>query len=167
MDIAEVIDNITEKVGFSKKQEFSELLVKCIVVIPDFGDFPDEDYETVSFSMENLFKGFSSFINDYGKDKKYETGIEALTLISEALDIEISKEEAFIYFHIRDHGKFKINEKKLHAELKSIWGQYKHYKLEDGEFSGALKSLMVNKFINYRKGSLQVKARIINRYSKD
>ena len=160
----DVIDSIGEEISFKKKDLFLELLSKCIRVDKSSTKESSSVYDNVLFDVNKLFKGFSPFINEHGKDKKYESGVEALSVICDKLGVEIEKSECFILFHIRDLGKFRMKESKLHDELKSLWGQYKHYKLEDRDFSYALKSLMRNRFINYRRGSLHLNPTVLIRY---
>ena len=163
----EIIDNIIEKISFTKKDSFSMLLNQCIHTYTRKEEEEREqrrNYRSVIFKMDYFFKNFSPFINELGKDKKYEAGIEALSIISEELGIEIDKSECFILFHLRNQGKFKIKESKLLMELKKIWGQYKHYALDDQEFSAALRNLRNERAIDYRKGNLQISPTIILRY---
>ncbi|MBT7611311.1 MAG: hypothetical protein HN576_16240 [Bacteriovoracaceae bacterium] len=158
----EIVENILEKIEYENKDKFSALLYKTIEEVRA-GDDPYPLYKEILIRLDLLFAGFSPWINTYGKDKRYESGVEVLCLICEELGIEIEKSEAFILFHLRDKGKFKMKEKKLLDELKPIWGQYKHYKLEGPDFSYALKSLMRNKLINYRKGNLQLNQTVLVR----
>lgn len=150
----ERIQNIMEKISFSKKQLFQEHITSCIYILKE----PDANprYEIVMFQLEQFFKGFPTFINERGKDKKYEAGVEALSVICNELDINIDESECFVLFHIRNLGKFKIRESKLYEDLLREWPNYKHYKIEEEQFVYSLKNLMKNKLINYRKRNLQL-----------
>ncbi|MCO4795167.1 MAG: hypothetical protein KC493_15730 [Bacteriovoracaceae bacterium] len=160
----ETINAIVEKIRFEKKQKFSELITKAIYICKDTEKGPRAAHDNVVFKIDTLFAGFPDFINEFGKDKKYEAGVEALSVICEELGVDIDKEECFILFHLRDLGKFRLKESKLHAELKILWRQYKNYELNDQDFSRSLKSLMRMKFINYRKGNLQINKTVLIRY---
>lgn len=163
----EVIDPIVEKISFHKKQLFAEFLGKCIQQYYREEEAEKEslrEYKSVLFKLDYFFKNFAPFINECGKDKKYESGVEALYLICEELGVEIDKSECFIVFHLKDLGKFKIKESKLYDELKSVWGQYKHYRLEPSDFSAALRNLRNERVIDYRKGNLTVNPTLILRY---
>jgi hypothetical protein len=159
----EVVENILEKLDYENKDKLSALLYKVIEEVRFDEEEPYPIYKEVLIRLDILFDGFSPWINNYGKDKKYESGVEILGLICEELGIEVEKSECFILFHLRDLGKFKMRESKLINDLRPIWGQYKHYKLEDGEFSYALKCLMRNKLIHYRKGNLQLNQTVLVR----
>lgn len=161
----ETIDSIVEKTNFSKKQLYSEFLRKCIHESNDSTRSTYAVHENVAFKLDAFFKGFSSFINEFGKDKKYEAGVEALSKICEELGIDMDKEECFILFHLRDLGKFRMKESKLLEELQTLWkSQYKEYAMIDQDFSHALKSLMRKKFIDYRRGNLHLNPTVIIRY---
>ena len=160
----ETIDAILEKIEFEKKDLFKILIQKCIHESSDSTISSYATHPNVIFKTEVFFKGFPTFINEFGKDKKYVAGVHALMVILEELGIEIEKEECFILFHIRNAGKFKIKETKLLEELKSEWARHKEYKLENQDFSYALKNLMRIKLIDYRKGNLQLKPNILIRY---
>ena len=85
-------------------------------------------------------------------------------IVAEQLGVELDKEECFILFHIRDIGKFRLKEAKLKSEMTILWREYKEYALCDQDFSYALKSLMKKKFIEYRRGSIQLNPNVIYRY---
>jgi hypothetical protein len=163
----EVIDNITEKIRFQKKEAFSQFLNKCIHIYkPVKYDEREElrDYKSVVFKLNTFFKNFSPFQSEFGTDKKYEAGVEALYVISDELGIEIDKSECFILFHLRDQGKFKIKEEKLFKELKSLWPHYKEYELADQDFSRALRNLRDERMIDYRKRTLVPCPTVLIRY---
>ncbi|MDB9787029.1 hypothetical protein OAB57_02900, partial [Bacteriovoracaceae bacterium] len=96
------------------------------------------------------------FVNDLGKDRKYEMGVNLLEVILSELELKNDRTECFILFHLRDLGKFRIKEAKLHQELMSLWGQYKDYKLNNADFSHSLKNLMRTKVVIYRRGSISL-----------
>lgn len=163
----EDIESILENIPFEQKELFLTLLQKSIHIYRD----PSEDLElenpNIIFKLDVFFKGFSPFNNELGKNRKYDAGVTALMLICEQLGVEITKEECFILFHIKDLGKFRLREDKLRGELEELWkGPYKDYKLEGHDFSYALKDLMRSKFINYRKGNLHLNPSVHLRYRK-
>lgn len=163
----EVIDNITEKIGFHKKQAFSQFLKQCIHTYKSKEEDEREqlrEYKSVVFKLNIFFNKFSPFIYEFGKDKKYEAGVEALYVVCNELGIEIDKSECFILFHLRDQGKFKIKEAKLLDELKKLWPHYKHYALDDQNFSRALRNLRNERTIDYRKRVLVPVPTVLIRY---
>lgn len=160
----EIVENIREKISFEKKEAFSKHLNRCIEYVKGTEEGHASNFTSVIFKMDQFFKGFSPFISECGKDKKYEAGVEALSLIFEELGVEMEKSECFILFHLRGLGKFKIKESKLYEELRSLYGEYKSYALEQKELSYALRGLMKGKFINYRKGNIQINPQALIRY---
>jgi len=161
----ETIDRIVEKLNFKNSDKFGILLSKCIKVSDDSTKSTYAVHDNVIFKMDVLFKGFSPWNNEFGKENKYESGVAALSTIFEELGVEIEKSECFILFHIRDLGKFRMREDKLKAELIPLWkSTYKHYALEGNDFSYAIKNLMRLKLIDYRRGNLHLKPFVLLRY---
>ena len=163
----EEIENIVEKISFTKKSSFSDFLAKCIkpYVNPDESDRESQrTFRSIIFNLDFFLKNFAPFINEHGKDKKYEAGVEALYLISEEIKLDLDESDCFILFHLRDLGKFRIKQSKLYEELQKAWSQYKHYRLDEQDFSKALRAMRKSKVIEYRKGNLQLASTIIIRY---
>lgn len=161
----ESIDRIVEKLNFKNSDKFGILLSKSIKVSGDSTKSTYAVHDNILLKLDVLFKGFSPWNNEFGKEKKYESGVEALSAIFEELGVEVDKSECFILFHIRELGKFRMREDKLKAELIPLWkSAYKHYALEDGDFSYAIKNLMRLKLIDYRRGNLHLKPSVILRY---
>lgn len=160
----ETIDNIYNSVGFDKKESFRVFLQKCINVSLDPHKSTYAVHDNMTFRIDEFFKGFTTFINAYGKDKKYKAGVDALSNICKELGIELEDSELFIFFHLRNLGKFRMKESTLKDELKPLWKQYPEYQMDDSDFSYALKNLMRNKFINYRRGNMYLNSSLIIRY---
>lgn len=160
----ETINGIIERVGFKESVKFGVLLKKCIRPSTDTEKSTYATEENIIFHMDKFFKGFPPYLIEFGRAKKYESGVVALNVISDELGLELDKEECFILFHIRDIGKFRVKEIKLKQELTILWREYKEYALCDQDFSYALKSLMKKKFIEYRRGSIQLNPNVVFRY---
>ena len=116
------------------------------------------------FKLDSFFKGFAPFKNEFGREKVYESGVEALSCIFDELGVNLSKQECFLLFHLRDAGKFRVKESTLLEEVKDLWKKYPQYELSPGDFSYGLKELMRTKIINYRRGNLYLNKAIIIRY---
>ncbi len=160
----ETYENIIEKIEFKKKQNFEVLLRKSIHVSNDSSTSTYAEHPNIVFKLDTFFKGFPSFINEFGKDKKYLAGVHALSTILDELGVEIDPSECFLLFHIRDLGKFRKSEKDLIKELKNVYPRYLDYKLEGNDLSYALKALMKLKLIDYRRGNLHLRPSVIIRY---
>jgi len=162
----ETFANILEKISFEKKDLFEKLLLKSIHTCKDSSKSTYAIHDNVIFKLDAFFKGFLDFQNAYGRDKRYIAGVEALMVIGEELGIDMDRDECFILYHIRDLGKFRMRESKLHDELKILWKQppYRDFALVDQDFSYALKSLMKKSFIEYRRGNLHLNPSVLIRY---
>jgi hypothetical protein len=160
----ELIDSIVEKVGFTREDQFKTYLLKCIHVSKDTVKSTYAVHDNMALKLDRFFAGFSPWNNECGKGNIMEAGVKVLCAICDALDIEVTPEECFILFHLREQGKFRKKESDLHKELKILWRQHKQFAMEDGDFSYALKNLMRKKFINYRRGNLHINNTVIINY---
>jgi hypothetical protein len=159
--------NIEEKIEFSKKDAFMDLVRRCIHESNEqHGKTVYSEHANVVFKVSDFFKSFPTFINEFGKDKKYRAGVHALSVIGEELGLDLDDSEYLILFHLRELGKFRKKESDLLKELKQVWPYYKDLKIEDEDFTHSLKNLMRAKFINYRKGNLTINSNIIIRYKR-
>lgn len=161
--LEDVYSDIFEKVDFTAMDKFEALIGKTISrAIIKSEDNPN--VVSVSFKCAELFQGITQFANSKGKDQTLILGTETILKVTDALQFELDESEAFILYHIRNLGKFRKREAELLAELKNLWKQFPQFALEDREYSRALKSLMRDKFIQYRKGNIHLNPSFIIRY---
>lgn len=168
--IEEVIYNINEKIDFKKKDEFLQLLQKCIHYFNRAEDADRESarkYRSIVFKLDVFFKEFTPFQTELGKDKIYTAGVKALFAICEELLIELDEKDLFLLFHLRDLGKFRIREDKLLKEVQSLWTlpQYKQFTIDNKQdFAASMRALRDSDAINYRRGNMTLNQTIIVRY---
>ncbi|WP_127716827.1 hypothetical protein [Halobacteriovorax sp. HLS] len=163
----EIIEEIVEKIDIARKDKLTRLLNDCIKVSKDTQTSTYADHDNVLFKLDLFFPGFEKISNDITKDKRLPIGVQALYTIFWALGLEIDQEEAFILYHLRNQGKFRLKEEKLKKDLKGMWGQHKEFALEDQDFSHALKSMMRMGIIDYRKGNLSLKKGVLITYRRE
>lgn len=160
----ETFDKIIERVNFVNKDKLPRFLDQCIRESTDTSKSTYAIHENVLFMLDAFYIGLQKVMNDVPKSDRLRLGVETLMIIFEELGHEIEKEDAFILYHLRDQGKFRLKESKLRDQLKNAWGEHKEYRLEDQDLSKALKEMMRMGIIDYRKGSLTVKPNVIIRY---
>ncbi len=160
----EILDTIIEKLPFEKKEKINQLLSRCIKESLDSGKRTTAAYENVVVKVGPLFEAISKFLNDVPTVNKLPFGIESIDIIFNELGLEIDKEDAFLIYHLRDLGKFKIRDSKLKQELDILWKEHTEYILDDQEFSRTMKVLMRMGILDYRKGNLTLKNEIMIRY---
>ena len=163
-DINDIINNIAVKANFKNKDAFKGFLSKCIHFSNDSARSTYTVFENMVFKIDAFFKGFAPFKNEFGKDRFYEAGVEAFSCIFDELGIDLSKEECFLLYHLRDAGKFRIKESEFLEEIKKLWRKYPAYELAPQDFSYGLKELMRTKLIDYRRGNLHLRNSVIIRY---
>jgi len=160
----EIIKEILERVNFEDKIKVQTFLLRCIQVSSDTFKSTYAIHDNILFKLDTFFKDVHNLVNHVPKNKKLPLGIDTLKIVLEELSLDVDKEEVFILYHLRDLGNFKIRDSKLQTELKSLWGEYKEYAIEDKYFQRSLKHLMRIGLIEYRKGSLRLKKSLVIRY---
>lgn len=156
----ETIQDIVEKVSFENKDKFSKFLYTCLKISKDNANTSSTIFYHVQLKVNLFFEGLAKLTNSLPKEKKLLLGVETLKIVFETLGFEMDKEEAFIMFHLRDLGKFKVKDTKLREQLEPLWKQYQDYKLNDQDFSHSIKALRRMGLIEYRKGSLNLRQSI-------
>ena len=81
--------------------------------------------------------------------------------IFDEFDINVSPEEAFIIFNLKDLGKFRTKDKKLLNDLKGFWGTHKEYALEDSDFNETLRELKNVGLIDFRRGAITLPENLV------
>ena len=111
-----------------------------------------------------FLKEFPKTLNGIKHSELYAKGADLLCLILNTLNVEITKEECFIFFHIREIGKFRTKEDIVFKELKSHWGMHKDYKLEEDDFLEAVRELKNHGLIGHRRGTITLNEATVFRY---
>jgi hypothetical protein len=154
---------IIESVDFTAMDKFTELIQKSVTPAFIAGE-DNPNMESISLKLGILLEGLSFFANSKGKELSMKVGADTLLSIVQALQFEMDPEEAFLLFSLRNLGKFRKKESDLHKELKAHWKKFPEYEMGDQDFSHSLKSLMRDKFIQYRKGSIHLNPSFVIRY---
>ncbi|MBK24661.1 MAG: hypothetical protein CME70_11755 [Halobacteriovorax sp.] len=160
----ETIEAILERVELNKKDNLAKWLGRAISVSDDSTTRTTQTYQNILFKTDVFFEGLNQALNETVKEEKLLTGVGLVEIVLDELGFEIEKEDAFIVYHLRDLGKFKITDKKLKEQLKGLWGQHKDYALDDQEFARTLKHLMRMGLLDFRKGNMTMKKSVIIRY---
>lgn len=165
--LEEIYKTILEKVDVTAKDKFENLLRKSITppYIPDHD--PKPGVEVISFKLGPFLEGLDKFSRSHDKDQAMIHGTQNLQAVLEGLQFEFDESECFILFQLRKLGRFRKREKDLLTELKKLWKTFPDLELTDVEFSHALKDLMREKLISYRKGVIQLSSSFVIRYRKD
>lgn len=165
--LEEIYKTILDKVDVTAMDKFEGLLRKSITpaFIPDHD--PKPGVEIISFKLGQVLEALDKFSKFNDKDQAMIHGTQNLMAILEGLQFEFDESECFLLYQLRKLGRFRKREKDLSAELKKLWKTFPQFELSDGEFSRALKDLMREKLISYRKGVIQISTSFVIRYRKD
>lgn len=165
--LEEIYKTILEKLDVTALDKFESLLRKSITsaYIPDHD--PKPGVEIISFKLAPLLEELDKFSRSHNKDQAMIHGTQNLQVVLEGLQFEFDESECFILYQLRKLGRFRKREKDLLAELKKLWKIFPHLELSDVEFSHALKALMREKLISYRKRVIQLNSSFVISYRKD
>lgn len=155
---------ITERVPFEDKEKFTSFINRCIKVSTETSKSTYAIYDNVVFKVDLFYEGLKKILNQFPTEKRAALGIQTITIIFEELYLEVEKEDVFLYYQLKDLGKFKIKDHKLKEDLKILWKTHKEFELNDQEFAYSIKELMRKGIIDYRKGSINLKKSILVRY---
>lgn len=160
----EIVESILDKVEYPQRDKLESYLLKCMHISKDTPQSTYATQENVLFKTSVFLKGFKPFENSLGKGHSYSAASKLLQVTLGELAVEIEPEEAFILYHLRDLGKFRLREDKLFAELEPLWIHYHQFKIEKEDFTYVLKQLMRAKLIEYRRGNLWLCPSLLIRY---
>lgn len=157
----ELLQRIVDRSSIEKKEKFAEYLTKCLKITTDNGNSSHGVHHMVEFKTNLFFESLAKVSNAIPNDKKLLLGVETLKIVLEELGFAVEPEDAFILFHLRALGKFKIKDVKLREQLQGIWPQYKEFTLDEQSFAHAIKTIRRMGLIEYRKGSLTLNQNIV------
>ncbi|MGB0453422.1 MAG: hypothetical protein ACPGJV_06880 [Bacteriovoracaceae bacterium] len=160
----ETIARILENSTFTNTELLNQLLRKCIHISNDSTVSTYAIHDNLVFKIDTFFKNLGSLANQYGKNRNYQAVSELLENILTELGLETDKKECFLFYHLRDLGKFRKREEDMHQELKVLWKSYPEFEMDDLDFSYSLKNLMRSRLIGYRRGKITLNPSVIIRY---
>jgi len=160
----ERIDSILERMDFEDKEKALSFLLKCIHPSTDTPKSTYATEENILFKIDTFFIELKKLTNQIPKNNRFILEVDTLNIVLEELGIEIDKEEAFIFYHMKDLGKFRIKDSKLKEQLKQPWAQNKEYAIDDKDYPRALKNLMRANLIDFRRGNMTLKKGIVLSY---
>jgi hypothetical protein len=155
--------NILEKLELKNEKSLSWLLDECINRKTALNKVPGEE-DTFEFRYQKFLKGMDTILNGQGKNNAPHVAVKILITVMEEFKIDISEEEAFIIYNLRDLGKFKEKDKKLFGNLKGQWGSLKAYALEETEFNETLRELKNVGLLELRKGAISLPQNVVVRF---
>lgn len=164
----ESLENIIEVAVEQKlchhEKHLRHLLSNCFSIVSDSVEEKGIEMADVHFNESKFFKDLSKTLNGIKRSDLYRCGAELFCLIFNTLNVEVTKEECFIFFHLRDLGKFRTKEDKVFNELKGEWGIHKDFKLEKEDFEEAVRELKNHGFIGHRRGTITLSESTVFRY---
>lgn len=151
---------ILDKIDLKKDKALSWLLDDCINTRTALNTMPGEE-GVFEFKYQKFLKEYAASLNGVSKSDFNKTAVDILVTIFDEFDINVSPEEAFIIFNLKDLGKFRTKDKKLLNDLKGFWGTHKEYALEDSDFNETLRELKNVGLIDFRRGAITLPENLV------
>lgn len=154
---------VEDKLCFHEKH-LQRLLNTTVSVVSDSVEEKGQEMADVQFQITKFFKELPKSINGIKRSELYAKGADLLCLIFNTLDVETTKEECFVLFHLRELGKFRTKEDIVFKELKSEWEIHKEYVLDEPDFLEAVRELKNHGLIGHRRGTITLNEATVFRY---
>ena len=152
--IIEIIEIAMERKLCLNEKKLTRLLNKNFTVVKDSIEDKGEDFADILFNVGPFCKEIDAVMHGVKHSVLFANAAELLHLMFTKLSIEISKEECFVWFFLRDLGKFRTKEDKAFNGLKSEWGMHKEYAMDKADFEVALRELKNHGVLNLRRGAI-------------
>lgn len=108
----------------------------------------------LEFKLQNFLKGLKPILNEIPQSKISDVAVQILKVTFDVFDYELSKEECFVLYALRDLGKFRMKDSKLLIDLEKQWEEYPEYRVDKEELKYILKELKNIKIIEFRRGAI-------------
>jgi hypothetical protein len=154
---------IENRLCFHEKH-LKRLLNHSFELIADSVEEKGADMANIQFHIARFLKDLPKSINGIKRSELYGKGADLLCLCLNTLNVEITKEECFVFFHLRELGKFRTKEDIVFKELKSEWGLHRDYALEEDDFYEAVRELKNHGLIGHKRGTITLNDATVFRY---
>jgi hypothetical protein len=159
-----IVETAVEKELCFHEKHLNRLLSQSFHIVDDSVEERGEEMADIHFQISKFLKDLPKSINGIKRSQLYAKGADLLCLILNTLDVEVTKQECFIFFHLRELGKFRTKEDIVFKELKSEWGMHRDYVLELDEFLEAIRELKNHGLIGHKRGTITLNDATVFRY---
>ncbi len=118
------------------------------------------DNPVLEFRVPKFLKGLKALLNEVPANKIPEVVVHILQTCFKHLGIELTDQECFVLYQLRDLGKFRLKDAKLLQDLEKQFGQFPQYKVDKTELKHVLYELKAIKLIDVRRGSITLTEQI-------
>lgn len=153
-------EQIIERLEIKNEVGLSHLLTNCMVVHKMLNNMV-LDNPVTEFKIPKFLQGIKPILNEVSKKEFMLNVVEIIKIVFDSFDYELSDEEIFILYSLRDLGRFKIKDSKLLSDLEKEYSQYPAYKVEKAEFKQILRELKNVGLIDLRRGAIMLSERVM------
>lgn len=152
--------DILERLDIKNKAALSHLLSQSLTTHRRLNSVDLAEPVSV-FKMPAFLKGVNSLLTEVPKKMMPHKAVEILFTCFEIFGYDVSKQECFLLYNLRDLGKFRIKDQKLFTELEAQWGEFQEYRVEKSDFKVMLRELKNIKFIEMRRGAITLVEQVV------
>lgn len=113
------------------------------------------------FKIPKFLLGIKPIVNEIPKRDIMDKTVQLIVLVLEKIGIELSPEEAFVLYQLKDLGKFRLKDSKLFQDLEKEYSTHSAFRVEKSEFKQILIELKNVGLIELRKGSIMLSERVM------
>lgn len=121
------------------------------------------DKPVVEFRIQHFLRGLKPLVSEFKKTEAMDAITKIISTLLGQWEYDLSPQECFVLYHIRDLGKFRLKDDKLFAQLQTEWSVHKDYVIDKNELKQILKDFKNIKFIDYRKGTVVFNTTVVLR----
>ncbi len=151
---------ILEKLDIKNKAGLSQLLDNSTTIVRSLNQMTLPT-PVMEFKISRFLKGLKPILNEVGHKEVGSVATQILKTTFAEFGLELSEQECFVLFQLRDLGKFRIKDSKLFSDLEKEWNINPEFKVEKAEFKYVLYELKSVKLIDIRRGSITLTEQII------
>ena len=153
-------EKIIEQLEIKNTQALSVLLTESLTVHKMLNNRPLPSPAT-ELKIGKFLKGIHLVFNDKAKQEKILSIITMIQIVFGEFDIELSQEEALVFYSLKDQGRFRVKDDKLYSQLCDEYGYIKDIQIDKSEFKDILKELKNVGLIDLRRGTVTLGERVM------
>ncbi len=152
--------DIVDQLMLSNEMQVSHLISNSFTVHKLLNNMAFQKPVT-DFKIPKFLLGIKAVLNEVPKAQIMDKTIDLILLVLDQLDYEISREEAFVLYSLKDLGRFRMKDSKLFSDLESLYSTHPSYRLDKSDFKDVLKELKNVGLIELRRGAIMLSERLM------
>lgn len=147
-----VKEHILERVQISNEKALSNLLVQNLKTQTRLNSQTLEKpiYE---LKIQHFLRSLTPLVGEFKKKEAMKKMVDIIACFFDYWDYELSAEECFMLYQLKDKGSFRLKDQTFFQELQKKWQEYPEYEVDESDFKQSLKDFKNLRLIELRRGS--------------